>query len=38
MYEKFIIRISGGTAKVRKQKTLWKPLCDTLKNEEVTVA
>lgn len=37
MQEKFIMRISGDTAKERKQKILWKCLCDILKSEDGTV-
>lgn len=37
MYEKFIMRISGDTAKERKQKILWKCLCDILRSEDGTV-
>jgi len=38
MYEKFIMRISGDPAKVRKQKISWNCLCDITKSEGRTVA
>lgn len=38
MYEKFITRISGDTAKGRIQKVQWLLLCDIPKSHAGTVA